>query len=126
MNHGPAWIIFEDSRRDHTRSLLSIVSPRRTARDVARTLEQLYVDRSLSIRERMQYKKSRGSSAYAPMIDGHVIQCGDDPIFVGIYARQTKVVGSVLEFSYRVIRRTGADPANFVLEEKRQALQLDA
>lgn len=89
-------------------------------------MEQLYADRSLSIRERMQYKKSRGASAYAPTIDGRVIHCGDDPIYFGIYARQTKVIGSVLEFSYRVIRRIGADPANFVLEEKRQALQLDA
>ena len=122
MNHGPAWIIFEESHKRDSRALISILSPRRSQHDVARFMEQIYVDRHASIKERIQYKKSRNSATYRPVADHQVLHCGHDPFLVGVYARQTTISGNVLEFRYRIVVRRTVDPRNFEFEERRQVL----
>jgi hypothetical protein len=59
MNYGAGWIILEESYREGTTKLLSILSPRRTAKNVSAFIEQLHIDRYCSIRERLEYKKTR-------------------------------------------------------------------
>lgn len=125
MKHGPAWIIFEESRRDGSRRLLSILPSRKSAWDVARFVKQSCIDRYASIEERLCFKKGRPLTAFDPMVDGHVMHCGDDPFIVGIRAQQTTLRGNILEFHYRVITRRGARPADIVHESRVQHLLLE-
>jgi hypothetical protein len=126
MKQGPAWILFEESYHNKSRKLISILSPRRTVRDVAAFMEQLYVDRWASLQERMRYKKSRKSAAYTPMIDGSVIHCGHEPFLVAIYASQTYIKNNTLEFIYRIIVKRAGHPKDVVFEERSQFLEVDA
>lgn len=118
MNAGPAWVIFEESYRKETRVLLSILSPRKSIREVARLVEQFHIDRTASLRERLNYKKSRRAAAYEPMIDGHIIHCGHEPYLVAIYAKQTRITDVGLELHYRIIANRAANPLNTTFENR--------
>lgn len=126
MKHGPAWIIFEESLRHGSKELISILPPRRPVHDVVAFMEQIYIDRTASLLERLRYKKSRDSAAYSPQLDGHVMHCGHDPFLVGIYAFQTCVKDGVLEFHYRIITTRAQHPKDCVFEERSQSLRVDA
>ncbi len=126
MKHGPAWVLFEESFHQGSKKLLSLLSPRRPVNDVAAFVEQLYIDRTASLGERMQYKKSRKSAAYKPIIDGHVMHCGHEPFLVCIYAQQTSIQNNVLYFIYRIITKRGNDLKDFATEERQQSIEVDA
>jgi hypothetical protein len=126
MNHGPAWIIIEESFHKKSRRLVSVLSPRRSHSHVVAFIEQLCVDRSSSIVERMEYKKSRKSARHTPMLDGNIIHCGHEPWLIGYYAHKTAVKDGVLEFSYRIVVRRTPNPLNFEFEERRQCISVDA
>ncbi len=124
MNYGRGWVIFEESYREGTRTLVSILSPRRTPKDVSTFVEQLHIDRYGSVRERLEYKKSRKAAAYTPMFDGYggVMHCGHEPHLVGIYARKIVLQDGRLEFTYRIATNRGKGPMNVKFEERQQSL----
>jgi hypothetical protein len=126
MRHGTGWVLFEQASDRPTRSLLSILSPRRTARDVAAYVEQLYVDRFCSIRGQLTYKKSRKYAAYPAAIGryGLSVHCGHEPRFFGVYARDILLKGNVLEYEYRVVV-IADNPPHLLLETRRQSLTID-
>lgn len=111
MNHGPGWIILEDGTGVE-RTLVSILPSRRTPTNVAEYVEQLYVDRSYSISERLGYKKSRKNSQYAATIDQYscIITCGHNPFLSAFPARAIELTGNALTFWYRLPEeRKGVD-----------------
>lgn len=124
MNYGAGWVIFEVSHRGGTRKLLSILSSRRTPKDVIAFVEQLYMDRHGSIRERLEYKKSRKAAAYSPMLDGYggVMHCGHEPHLVGIYAQKIVLRDGQLEFTYRIATNRDKGSLNMKFEEQQQSL----
>ena len=121
MNYGTGWVIFEESYREGTKKLVSILSPRRTPKDVSAFVEQLYIDRYGSIRERLGYKKSRKAAAYTPMMDGFggVMHCGHEPYLVGIHAHKIVLRDGQLEFTYRIATNRDKGPMNVKFEERR-------
>jgi hypothetical protein len=126
INHGTGWVLFEQPFNRAACTLLSILSPRRPARNVAAYLEQLYVDRFSSIRAQLIYKKSRKHVAWPIKIDryGLGMRCGHDPCFFGIYARKIVLTGNILEYEYKIVE--GADdPRHVVFQIKRQSLTVD-
>ena len=127
MNYGAGWIILEESYREGTTKLLSILSPRRTAKDVSAFVEQLHIDRHGSIRERLEYKKTRKAAAYAPMLDGFggVMHCGHEPHLTGIYAHRIVLRNEQLEFTYRIATNRDKGPLEVTFEERQQSIPLD-
>jgi hypothetical protein len=126
INHGTGWLLFEQVAARPAFTLLSILSPRRPARNVAAYLEQLYVDRFCSVRAQLIYKKSRKYAAWPTRLDryGLGMRCGNDPCFFGIYARKIILTGNVLEFEYKVVE-VADDPRHLVFQTKRQSLRVD-
>ena len=126
INHGTGWLLFEKVADRPGFILLSILSPRRPARNVAAYLEQLYVDRFCSVRAQLIYKKSRKYAAWPTRLDryGLGMRCGNDPCFFGIYARKIILTGNVLEFEYKVVE-VADDPRHLVFQTKRQSLSVD-
>ena len=124
MNYGAGWVIFEESHREGTRKLVSILSHRRTSKDVSTFVEQLYIDRYGSIRERLEYKKSRKAAAYTPMLDGFggVMHCGHEPYLIGIRAHRIVLRDGQLEFTYRIVTNRDKGPMDVKYEERQQAL----
>src|ERR1700722_7578519 len=127
INHGTGWLLFEQPINRPTPTLLSILSPRRPARNVAAYLEQLYVDRCCSIRAQLMYKKSRKYAAWPIKIDryGLGMRCGHDPCFFGIYARKIFLAGNILEYEYTIVAAAD-DPRHIVFQVKRQSLNVNA
>jgi hypothetical protein len=123
INHGTGWVLFEQPSNRSACILLSILSPRRPARNVAAHLEQLYVDRFCSVRAQLSYKKSRKHAAWPIKIDryGLGMRCGHDPCFFGIYARKILLTGNILEYEYETVE-VADDPRHIVFQIKRQSL----
>jgi hypothetical protein len=126
INHGTGWLLFEQVADRPACTLLSILSPRRPARHVAAYLEQLYVDRFCSLRAQLIYKKSRKYAAWPSRLDryGLGMRCGNDPCFIGIYARKIILTGNVLEYEYKVVE-VSDEPRHLVFQTKRQSLTVD-
>jgi hypothetical protein len=127
MNYGPAWIVIEESYHRASRRLVSVISPRRAAGDVARYIEQLYVDRFASVHARLAYKKSRKHATY-PTERGvyqGIMHCGQDPVFHAIYAHRVELTGKSLVFGYKILVKV-EEPTRPVFEERQQSLELDA
>jgi hypothetical protein len=128
-NYGTGWVLFEQVSNRPAGTLLSILSPRRPARNVAAYLEQLYVDRFCSIRAQLLYKKSRKNAAWPSRIDryGLGMRCGHDPCFFGIYARKILLTGNILEYEYKTVEvaENQANPWQLLFQTKRQSLTLD-
>jgi hypothetical protein len=124
--HGTGWVLFEQSSDRPAHSLLSILSPRRPARDVAAYLEQLYVDRFCSILAQLIYKKSRKYAAWPTRIDryGLGMRCGHDPCFFAIYARKILLRGNLLEFEYKIVE-VAEEPRQLLFQTKRQSLTVN-
>jgi hypothetical protein len=123
INHGSGWVLFEQRPNRAGCTLLSILSPRRPARNVGAYLEQLYVDRFCSIRAQLVYKKSRRHAAWPIKIDryGLGMRCGYDPCFFGIYAQKIRLTGNVLIYEYKIVE-VGNDPRHLVFQIKRQSV----
>jgi hypothetical protein len=123
INHGTGWILLEQSPNRPACTLLSILSPRRPARNVAAYLEQLYVDRFCSIRAQLMYKKCRRNAAWPIKIDryGLSMRCGHDPSFFGIYARKILLTGNILEYEYKIVE-VADDPRHLAFQIKRESL----
>jgi len=119
MKHGPAWVIFQEHYPKSGRSLLTLLSARKSRDDVVRFMEQVYVDRFCSIESRLAYKKSRKSYALDPLVDPYsqIIHLGDGPILVGIPARQVALKDGVLAVSYK-IAVDRSDPLNPLWESR--------
>jgi hypothetical protein len=126
INHGTGWVLLEQPSNRPACTLLSILSPRRPARNVAAYLEQLYVDRFCSIRAQLSYKKSRKYAAWPIKIDryGLGMRCGHDPCFLGIYARKILLTGNILEYEYKIVE-VSDDPRHILFQIKRHFLTVN-
>ncbi|WP_127806153.1 hypothetical protein [Hydrogenophaga sp. NH-16] len=127
MNHGPAWVIFQEHYPQSGQLLLSLLSARKSTSDVVRFMEQLYVDRFCSIEARIAYKKSRKNFAADPFIDAYsqIIHLGSGPFLVGIPVQQVALMNDVLEVSYKIaVHRP--DPFNPKWESRSMSLALDS
>src|ERR1700722_282485 len=126
INHGTGWLLFEQPINRPACTLLSILSPRRPARNVAAYLEQLYVDRFCSIRAQLMYKKSRKYAAWPIKIDryGLSMRCGQDPCLFGIYARKIVLTGNILEYEYKIVE-VSEDPRHLVFQIRRKSLTVN-
>ena len=126
MKHGSGWVIWEVSSQLGTRKLVSILSPRKSAQDVARYMEQLSVDRWASLREKLACKKSPKNWPYQAMMGTHVnpIHVGHDPFLIGVHSHSIDVVGNQLHFKYRVL---DGDPEKYppTFKESDQSLIVD-
>jgi len=127
INHGAGWVLFEQPSNRPACTLLSILSPRRPARNVAAYLEQLYVDRFCSVPAQLFYKKSRKYAAWPIKIDryGLGMRCGHDPCFFGIFARKILLMGNILEYEFKIVE-VADNPRHIVFKVKRQSLTVNA
>ena len=124
MNHGPGWVIFEESVHQRTKQLLSILPSRKSVWEIEKLVEQMYVDRHFSIREKLAYKKSRKHSPYKALTDPYscIIHFGHEPFFVAVPARKIILRGDQLEFHYQIAVNRDDDPMNPIFESRQQAL----
>jgi hypothetical protein len=72
-------------------------------------------------------KKSRKYAAWPIKLDryGLGMRCGQDPCFLGIYARKVLLTGNILEYEYKVVE-VSDDPRHIVFQIKRQSLTVNA
>lgn len=126
MNHGSGWILFEESFRQRTKKLISILPPWKSFAEIAKLIEQIYIDRYGSIDERLAFKKSRKSAAYTAMTDPYngTTHCGHDPVLVCIHANKIILRGNELEFLYRIAANRN-DPMNPIFEARHQTIIVD-
>lgn len=108
MNPGKGWLIIQESVHKDTKSLISIISPRRTGSYIQKYMEQMYVDRFASIEEKIAYKKNPESWPYrahmvTPLYQG-VIDCGHDPIMMAYCCHILKLKNGVLEYTFKTLR----------------------
>ena len=126
MNHGAGWIVIENMYPEPTEIVLSVISARRSAAFVAQYIEQLYVDRHASIRERLEYKKSPTRYPYRTKIGLYsgVMYCGQSPVLHAIYAQQISLGSETLDFTYRFLVRE--EPRGTpIFESKRRSVRVD-
>ena len=126
MNYGAGWIILENRYPEASKLVLSVISPRRSSAFVAQYIEQLYVDRHASIRERLEYKKSRKNYPYQTQtsIYSGIMHCGQSPVLHGIYAHKILLSGNQLDFTYKILVREDP-PHTPVFESRRQVVPVD-
>lgn len=128
MDYGSGWILFEEViRQRKPRILLSILSPRRSPHDVMAYMQQLFIDRTCSIHDRLEFKKNTKSAIYKVQSDRHTnpLYIGDDPIIFGIRADKIVLKGDALKFEYKILANPleGAGQARF--EKRSQVLTVD-
>jgi len=106
MNYGAGWVVLQESHSDAAaRSVVSILSPRRSQNDVAAYVQQRYVDCYGSIEERLEFKKSRRSTPFHVHVDRirGLIDIGHDPHFIAFYCNKILLENAVLTFHYRIM-----------------------
>ena len=126
MNYGAGWIVLENKYPETSQVILSVISPRRSSTYVSQYIEQLYVDRHASIRERLEYKKSPKNYPYRTKVGLYsgIMHCGQSPVLHGIYAHKIVLSGDQLDFSYKILVRE--DSRNTpIFEDRRQAIPVD-
>jgi hypothetical protein len=107
MDAGKGWLIIEESIHTGTKSLVSIISPRRVWDYVKKYMEQMYVDRFASIEEKIAYKKKPGSWPYRANTQGPysgIIDCGHDPIMMAYYCHRLILKKDVLKYTYKILK----------------------
>ena len=107
MNYGSGWIVIEGKYPRTTSVLISIIAPRRSPQFVAQYIEQLYVDRYASIRERLNYKKSPMNFPYRTQIGLYsgVMHCGQDPVLHALQSDRIVFTGNELTSTYKILLR---------------------
>jgi hypothetical protein len=104
MNYGRGWVVIEQHFHSGKKRLISILPPRKPKKDVALYVEQTYVDRHASVREKLSHKKGSKLLAYQVsenMYDS-VMHCGHEPSFVCFYSEKIILNDSLLKFDYKV------------------------
>jgi len=82
---GAAWLVIKESVHSNKARLLSVLSPRKSNKDIAWYLEQSYVDRFASFEEAIVYKKDSKKSAFrieTYEIGATMVSCGHDPVYL--------------------------------------------
>lgn len=121
MKAGKSWLIFEEHFHTRERRLNSIVSPRKTPRYICDLMEQIYVDKFASIREKLIYKKDRKKSAF--VMEKHeqrgptIFSCGHEPVFRAYYCDSIELNGCELKFTYRAYRIENGKSIHSVTED---------
>ena len=126
MNHGPGWVIYEESFHKRTKKILAILPSRKSVWEIERIVEQMYVNRYCSINEKLAYKKSRKFKPHTHLTDHYsgIIHYGHEPYFVCIPARKIILHEGMLELHYRIaINRD--DPMNPIFEPRNQTIPLE-
>jgi hypothetical protein len=125
MNYGSGWIIFEETAQEQeSRVLLSILSPRKSFRDVAAYMQQLFIDRTGLIRDRLEFKKNPKSAGYQVQSDRgtNPLYIGNEPVVFGIRADKIMLKGNTLEFFYKILVNPFDDPLQARFETRSQSL----
>jgi len=107
MNVGKGWLIIEESGHKDTKSLVSMISPRRSGSYVQKYMEQMYVDRFASIEEKIAYKKKPESWPYRANVQKRysgIIDCGHDPILVAYYCHKICLGNGFLKYSFKILK----------------------
>ena len=107
MNIGKGWLIIEESIHKDTKSLVSIISPKRSGSDIQNYMEQMYVDRFASIEEKIAYKKKPESWPYRANMQKHysgIIDCGHDPIMMAYYCHKLNLKDGVLKYTFKTLK----------------------
>ncbi|MCX5883246.1 MAG: hypothetical protein NTU74_16050 [Deltaproteobacteria bacterium] len=112
MNTEKGWLIIEESVHNDTKTLISIISPRRTGSYVQKYMEQMYVDRFASIEEKIAYKKKPASWPYRANMPNNysgIIDCGHDPIMMAYYCHKINLKNGVLKYTFRTSKGQSTD-----------------
>jgi hypothetical protein len=127
VNYGAGWILYEESLHQNTRKLVSILPARRPPNDVSKFMQQIYIDRTCTLQERLDYKKSPKSAAYKVESDRltNPLHIGHDPWLMDIYAHRIFLKAEGLEFTYRVLVNPSADPRCARFEDRTQVLEVE-
>jgi hypothetical protein len=107
MNIGKGWLIIEESVLKDTKSIVSIINPRRTGSYVQKYIEQMYVDRFASIKEKIAYKKKLESWPYRANTQEHysgIIDCGYDPIMTAYKCHKLNLKDGVLKYTFKTLK----------------------
>ena len=128
MNHGAGWIVFEESVNAGVRRLVSILPARRTEKDVAIFMRQLYADSKLAIEDRLHYKKHPHDGPYQVSRGPHhnPMHVGHNPWLMGIYADKIELSGNSLTFTYKILVNPDELPLQKPrFENRQQTLPVD-
>jgi hypothetical protein len=123
MNLGTGWLIIEESPHTDTRTLISIVNPRKRESYVQDYMEQLYVDKFASIEEKIAYKKNPKSWPYPaqpvkPLFPS-VLSCGHDPIFMAYRCHKLKRKNGEIEYTFNTLKGQTKDLLPIIQENTR-------
>lgn len=109
MALGVAWLVIEESVHGNKPRLLSVLSPRKSNKDIAWYLEQSYVDRFASFEEAIVYKNDSKKSAFRIEkyeIGVTIVSCGHDPVYRAYRCHWLKKVENNLLFRYWACKQT--------------------
>lgn len=103
MNTGKGWLIIEEYFHENTKSVVSIISPRKGIKYVREYVEQMYVDRFASINEKIAYKKNPKFSAFKieEPSDNNTFSFGHDPTFRVYACHKLSLKGNKLTYIYK-------------------------
>jgi hypothetical protein len=120
MNLGTGWLIIEEG----TKTLISIISPRKQESYVQDYMEQLYIDKFASIEEKIAYKKNKKSWPYPPQpvnpLFPYVLSCGHDPIFMAYRCHKLKQKDGEIEYTFKTLKGQTKDLRPIIQENKRK------
>jgi hypothetical protein len=91
-------------------------------------MQQIYVDRTCTVQERIDYKKSPKSAPYQVESDRltNPLHIGHDPWLMDIYAHEILLKGETLEFTYKILANPSDNPLRAKFEERTQVLQIES
>jgi hypothetical protein len=89
-------------------------------------MQQIYVDRTCTIQERLDYKKSPKSAPYKVESDRltNPLHIGHDPTLFGIHAHKILLKAETFEFKYQILTNPLDDPLRAIFEERSQSIRV--
>jgi len=108
---GKAWIIHSEETNGKNIKLISIQSSRKTIKNIASYVEQLYVDKFASIEEKIAYKKKTSNWPYPAEISHPtcIVSCGFGPIYFAHFSHHISIDGNLLIAKYHFIKTIDND-----------------
>lgn len=102
---GKGWVVLEEYFHCNTKSLISVLSPRKSREFVARYIEQAYVDKFGSFTEKIAFKKNRALSPFKmenyEEMNPTILGCGHEPRYRAYFCHKLEVHEGMLNFTYR-------------------------
>jgi len=124
MSLGTGWLIIEESAHTGTKTLISIISPRKRESYIQQYMEQLYVDKYASFEEKIAYKKNQKSWPYpaepVTPVYPYVLSCGHDPIIMAYHCHKLKLKKGILEYTFKTFKGQDEDMRPIINEINRK------